>query len=68
MKYPALFKSADAIVINKIDLAEAVAFDRLSALANLKAIAPGAERFELSARTGQGMEAMIQWLGDALQH
>lgn len=68
LKYPALFKSADAIVINKIDLAEAVAFDHLSALANLKAIAPGAELFEVSARTGQGMEAVIQWLEDALQH
>jgi hydrogenase nickel incorporation protein HypB len=64
LKYPALFKSADAVVINKTDLAEAVGFDRHSAIANLRAIAPQAELFELSARTGSGMEALIAWLDD----
>ena len=62
LKYPALFKSADAVVINKTDLAEAVGFDRQGALANLRAIAPQAELFELSARTGSGMDALIHWL------
>lgn len=62
LKYPALFKSADAVVINKADLAEAVGFDRRSAIANLSAIAPQAALFELSARTGEGLEALIRWL------
>ena len=62
LKYPALFKSADAVVINKGDLAEAVGFDRRSAIANLSAIAPQAALFELSARTGEGLEALIRWL------
>jgi hydrogenase nickel incorporation protein HypB len=62
LKYPALFKSADAVVINKIDLAEAVAFDRDAALANLNAIAPQAELFEVSARRGDGLEPLIAWL------
>jgi hydrogenase nickel incorporation protein HypB len=64
LKYPALFKSADAVVINKTDLAEAVGFDRHSAIANLRAIAPQAELFELSARTGSGIDALISWLND----
>jgi len=62
LKYPALFKSADAVVINKSDLAEAVAFDRQQTLANLEAVAPQARRFELSARTGDGIVAFQSWL------
>ena len=62
LKYPALFKSADAVVINKSDLADAVAFDRHTAIANLRAIAPQAELFELSARSGSGLDALIQRL------
>lgn len=64
LKYPALFRSADAVVINKIDLAEAVGFDRDAAIANLRAIAPQAELFELSARSGAGLDALIQWIDD----
>ena len=64
LKYPALFKSADAVVINKTDLTEAVGFDRHSSIANLRAIAPQAELFELSARTGSGIDALISWLND----
>ena len=62
LKYPALFKSADAVVINKCDLAEAVGFDRRTAIANLSAIAPQAALFELSARSGEGLAALIRWL------
>ena len=62
LKYPALFKSADAVVINKCDLAVATGFDRRSAMDNLQAIAPQAELFELSARTGEGLDALIRWL------
>ncbi len=62
LKYPALFRSADAVLINKSDLADAVGFDRRSAIANLQAIAPQAELFELSARSGDGLDALIAWI------
>ena len=62
LKYPALFKSADAVVINKGDLAKAVGFDRRTAIANLSAIAPQAALFELSAHTGKGLDVLIRWL------
>ena len=62
LKYPALFRSADAVVLNKLDLQEALAFDRQQALANLRAIAPQAPLFELSARNGEGLDALIAWL------
>jgi len=61
LKYPALFHSADAVVIHKVDLAEAVGFDRRAALAALAAVAPQARIFEVSARTGEGVEALMHW-------
>ena len=62
LKYPGLFRTADAVLINKSDLADAVNFDRRSAIANLQAIAPQAELFELSARNGDGIDALIGWI------
>jgi hydrogenase nickel incorporation protein HypB len=62
LKYPALFQSADAVVINKIDLQEATGFDRRLALDNLQLIAPQARIFETSARTGEGVDELVGWL------
>ena len=67
LKYPALFQSADVVVINKVDLAEAVGFDRSQALANIAGVAPQARIFELSARTGAGMEPLLHWLSHQRQ-
>lgn len=62
LKYPVLFKSVDAILITKIDLAEAAAFDREQAIAILHQVAPQAEFFEVSVRTGQGLEDWYHYL------
>ena len=62
LKYPTLFKVADAVLVNKIDLAEAVEFDRETALANIAGVAAGAKVFEVSAKTGTGMQAWYQYL------
>jgi len=63
LKYPTIFNGADLALITKIDLAEAVGFDRAGALANLQAVRPGIEVLETSARTGVGMEAWLERLG-----
>jgi len=68
LKYPALFKGADAVVLNKIDLAKAADFDRQLAIANLAAVAPQARLFETSARLQQGLDGLISWLIDELEH
>ena len=62
LKYPALFRSADVVVINKVDLSAAVAFEREAALANIQAVAPKAVVLECSARTGAGVPALQAWL------
>jgi hydrogenase nickel incorporation protein HypB len=66
LKYPLAFKSADAVVITKSDLAGPAGFRREEALANVAAIAPQAEIFELSVRTGEGMAAFYRWLEASL--
>jgi hydrogenase nickel incorporation protein HypB len=62
LKYPPLFHSADAAVITKTDLAQAAGFDRDLALANLRRSCPRARVFELSARSGDGLDAWCQFL------
>jgi hydrogenase nickel incorporation protein HypB len=62
LKYPRIFKDADAIVVTKADIAGAVEFDRGRALANLRSVAPGALVFELSAKSGAGMAAWLDYL------
>jgi hydrogenase nickel incorporation protein HypB len=62
LKYPTLFNSADAAVITKIDIAEAVGFDREAALKNINAIRPGIRIFETSAKTGAGMGTWLDYL------
>jgi hydrogenase nickel incorporation protein HypB len=62
LKYPPIFQAADVVIISKMDLAEACAYDRPAALAHLRRVAPKARLFETSARTGQGMEAWCEFL------
>ncbi|NEO28166.1 MAG: hydrogenase nickel incorporation protein HypB, partial [Kamptonema sp. SIO4C4] len=62
LKYPTMFKSADVVILNKVDIAEAVGFDREQALTNIQKINPQATIFELSARTGDGLQAWYDYL------
>lgn len=62
LKYPVMFKTADVVIVNKMDIAEAAGFDRATALDNIRRIAPQAVIFEVSARTGQGMQQWYDWL------
>ena len=62
LKYPPMFQSARALVVSKIDLAEVCEYDRASARANLERLAPTATVFELSAKTGRGMQEWCEYL------
>ncbi len=62
LKYPPMFQSADAVVVSKIDLAAACDYDRDTALANIRRVAPKARVFETSAKTGEGLDAWCQFL------
>jgi len=62
LKYPLMFRSADLVLVNKVDLLEHLDFDLELFLANLDAVNPGVERVLTSARTGQGVEEWCSWL------
>jgi len=65
LKYPTLYNSADVAVITKIDIADAVGFDRATALKNINEIRPGVRIFETSAKTGAGMTEWLAYLDQA---
>jgi hydrogenase nickel incorporation protein HypB len=64
LKYPTMFNSADAAVVTKMDIAEAVGFDREAALKNIREIRPGIRIFETSAKTGAGMDGWLDYLAE----
>lgn len=62
LKYPTIFNTADVAVITKIDLAEAVEFDRAAAHRNIQSVRPGMKICEVSAKTGAGMDELLRLL------
>lgn len=62
LKYPPMFSSAHAVILTKIDVADAVGFDRKLAMENIRRAAPQAVVFELSSKTGEGMDAWLNYL------
>ena len=62
LKYPAIFNSADLAIITKMDLADAVEFDRETACRNIQAVRPGMEVLALSSKDGTGMDAYLERL------
>ncbi len=62
LKYPALFAQADAVVVNKVDLAPYLDFDREAFRRRVEGLNPDVAFFEVSCRTGEGIPAWIDWL------
>ncbi len=64
LKYPPLFHSAHVAVVTKSDMAAAAGFNRELALQNLERVSHHARIFELSAKTGDGMKAWLDFLAE----
>ena len=62
LKYPDMFRAADLMLVNKIDLKPHVQFDVAKAVAYARRMRPALEVVELSATTGEGFGAWIAWL------
>ena len=62
IKYPELFAASDVVVLNKIDLLEHLDFDRAQFDEALNALNSDVTVFDVSARTGEGVEAWVNWL------
>ena len=61
-KYPSIYLRADAVLINKVDLLETMEFDRKMFRDGVAAIKPLPPLFEISCRTGTGLDGWTQWL------
>lgn len=64
LKYPVMFRSADLVLINKVDLIPHLDYDLDLFLANLRSVHPDVAVIEMSARTGQGVDEWCAWLLD----
>ena len=60
LKYPTIFNTADVAVITKMDIADAVEFDAEAARANIQSVRPGMRIFEVSSKTGAGMDEFLE--------
>jgi hydrogenase nickel incorporation protein HypB len=62
LKYPLMFKESTAMIINKTDLLPYVNFDMGKAVKDAKSINPELNIFEVSCKTGEGLDKWFSWL------
>ena len=67
-KYPGMYRGVDALVVNKIDLLPYIPFKMDFFQRGVEALNPGVTTFPLSCRTGEGMDAWINWLLENVKH
>ena len=65
-KYPHMFRTADLVLINKLDLLPYVDFDPARCVQYIRRVNPDAEVLLLSATTGEGVQQWYAWLRDRL--
>jgi hydrogenase nickel incorporation protein HypB len=62
IKYPHIFRACDMMLVNKIDLLPHLRFDLDRCIAYAREVHPQMEVLQLSAESGEGMEAWYEWL------
>lgn len=62
LKYPLMFATTDVLLVNKIDYLEFSDFDMTALKERVYGLNPDIEIFEVSAKTGQGIEEWGNWL------
>ncbi len=62
IKYPLIFVDADAVIINKMDLLPHVDFDIAAFRSSVSGLNPDAEVFQISCKTGEGVEEWCSWI------
>jgi len=64
LKYPQMFHNSAVMLLNKTDLLPYLDFDVEKCKEYARRVNPAIIIFEVSARTGEGMEAWYRWLGE----
>ena len=68
LKYPLMFQVCDTVLINKIDVAPYFDFDFEKCTEYIRMRNPKAKIFPISAKTGEGMEAVADWLKEEVRN
>jgi hydrogenase nickel incorporation protein HypB len=61
LKYPLMYRACELVIVNKIDLLPHLDFDLDRFLGNLDQVNPGVRRILTSARTGEGVDEVVDW-------
>ncbi|NLX10192.1 MAG: hydrogenase nickel incorporation protein HypB [Chloroflexi bacterium] len=61
-KYPAMFRGADVLLLNKIDLMDYIDFRLDYFRHGVEVLNPGVAFFPVSCKTGEGFDAWLDWL------
>ena len=67
LKYPDMFYAADIMLLNKIDLLPYIEFDVEKCIEYARRVNPRIKVLQVSATSGEGLEAWYQWLSASLQ-
>ena len=62
LKYPNMFAAADLLVVTKVDLLPHLSFDVERMIAYARQLKPNLEVIQVSATSGQGLEAWYAWI------
>lgn len=62
LKYPLMFSVSDLIIISKTDTLEIFDFDMETACRRIRKLNPNAEIIAVSAKTGEGMDKLAEWV------
>lgn len=65
LKYPDMFRAARLMLLNKCDLLPYLQFDVEQAIANARRVNPQIEVLRVSATSGEGMDAWLDWIAQA---
>lgn len=67
LKYPDMFAAASLMLLNKVDLLPHLSFDVARCIEGARRVNPAIEVLQVSATTGQGLEAWLDWVLQPLQ-
>ena len=68
LKYPLMFQVCDAVIINKMDVLPYFNFDLDKCEEYIHMRNPKAKIFPISAMTGEGVDAVAQWLNEEVNN
>lgn len=68
LKYPLMFQVCDTVLINKIDVAPYFDFDFEKCTEYIHMRNPKAKIFPISAKTGEGIDAVANWLKEEVKN